>query len=127
MSNASYPRAERVRAAIKHVLADEVGRLKDPRVGFVTITDVTVSPDLRHARAFYTVYGEDADREATREGLTRAARHLRSVVAREVRLRFTPTLDFEEDPLPERARHLDRLIAQLHRDTEGPTDEEERP
>ena len=68
MSNASYPRAARVREAIKEVLAAEVERLKDPGVGFVTITDVSVSPDLRHAKAFYTVYGEDVERASTRDG-----------------------------------------------------------
>lgn len=123
MSNASYPRAERVRAALRHALADEVRRLKDPRVGFVTITDVTISPDLRHAKVYYTVFGEEADREATGEGLRHATSHLRSVMAREVRLRFAPTLEFTEDPIPERARHLEQLIAEIHKDEEDGDDD----
>lgn len=113
-----YPRSERVRAAVKEVLATELERLKDPGLGFVTITDVTMSPDLRSARAYWTVYGNDEQRDATRKALARAAKHLRGAVARGVRLRFVPTLEFVEDPVPERARRLDALIAELHREEE---------
>lgn len=114
MSHASYPRAARVREAIKEILASEVERLKDPGVGFVTITDVTISPDLRNARAFYTVYGSDVERAATRDGLRRATKHLRSALARQIRLRFTPTLEFVEDPVPERTQRIDRILSDLH-------------
>src|SRR3989442_7574949 len=103
MSHANYPRAARVREALKEVLAAEVERLKDRGVGFVTLTDVTITPDLRNAKVFYTVFGGDTERAATRDGLRRATKHLRSVVAREVRLRFVPTIEFVEDPVPERA------------------------
>ena len=113
MSHASYPRAERVREAIKETLAGEVERLKDPGVGFVTITDVTVTPDLRHAKAFYTVYGADVERAATRDGLKRATKHLRGILAHQVRLRFVPTLEFVEDPVPERSGRIDQLLADL--------------
>jgi ribosome-binding factor A len=115
MSHASYARAERVRASIKEVLASEVERLKDPGVGFVTITDVTMSPDLRHAKAFYTVYGSDVEKAATRDALRRATSHLRTAVAHEVRLRFAPTLELAEDPVPERTERLERLIAESRR------------
>jgi ribosome-binding factor A len=113
MSHASYPRAERVREAIKEILAAEIERLKDPGVGFVTITDVTVSPDLRNAKAFYTVYGSDVERAATKDGLARATKHLRSALAHQVRLRFVPTLTFEEDPVPERSGRIEELLAGL--------------
>ena len=119
MSNAGYPRADRVREAIKEVLAAEVERLKDPGVGFVTITDVTVSPDLRAAKAFYTCYGSDVERAATRDGLRRATKHLRATIAHQIRLRYTPTLELVEDVLPENAARIEGLIAGLHR-----TDEE---
>lgn len=115
MSKASYPRAERVREAIKEVIAAEVERLKDPGVGFVTITDVTISPDLRNAKAFYTVYGGEVERASTRDGLQRATKHLRAAVAHQIRLRFTPTLEFVEDPIPERTSRIDELLADLHR------------
>ena len=113
MSHASYPRAARVREAIKEVLASEVERLKDPGVGFVTITEVTMSPDLRNAKAFYTVYGGDIDRAATRDALKRATKHLRTAVAHEVRLRFAPTLEFVEDPVPERTERIDQILADI--------------
>lgn len=121
MSRASYPRAERVRAAIKEVLAGEIERLKDPGVGFVTVTDVTISPDLRHAKVFYTVLGEEPQRAATRDALARASGHLRAAVAHEVRLRFTPTLEFAEDPVPERTRRIETILTEIHR-----TEEDER-
>jgi ribosome-binding factor A len=110
-----YPRAERVRAQIKQVLAREVERLRDPGMGFVTITDVTMSPDLRHAKAFYTVLGEPVEHASTKDALTRATPHLRTAVAHHVRLRYAPTLELIEDPVPERAERLERLLADLHR------------
>jgi ribosome-binding factor A len=116
MSNAGYPRAERVREAIKEVLASEVERLKDPGVGFVTITDVTISRDLRNAKAFYTVYGSEVERAATRDGLRRATKHLRAAVAHQVRMRMAPTLEFVEDPVPERTSRIDSLLAELNRE-----------
>lgn len=119
MSPANYPRAERVRAAIHEVLAAEVERLKDPGVAFVTITDVTMSPDLRHATAYYTVYGADVERASTKDALERASKHLRGIVAREVRLRYAPTLDFQEDPVAESSERIERLIADLHRKEEA--------
>lgn len=121
MSHASYPRAARVREAIKEVLASQIERLKDPGIGFVTITDVTMSPDLRHAKAFYTVYGSDVEKAATRDALRRATKHLRTAVAHEVRLRFAPTLEFAEDPIPERTQRIESLLEGVHRpnDDEG--------
>jgi len=110
-----YPRADRVRAAIKEVLAAEVERLRDPGLGFVTITDVTMSPDLRHAKAYYTVLGEPVERDASKDALARATKHLRATVAHEVRLRYAPTLEFVPDPVPDRTARLDSIIAELHR------------
>lgn len=115
MANASYPRAERVREAIKEVLAAEVERLKDPGIGFVTITEVRITPDLRAAKAYYTVYGSDLERAATRDGLKRATKHLRSAIAQQIRLRYTPTLEFVEDQVAESASRIDALLADLHR------------
>ncbi|HLW17569.1 MAG TPA: 30S ribosome-binding factor RbfA [Actinomycetota bacterium] len=111
----SYPRAERVRAAIKEVLAAEVERLRDPGLGFVTITEVTLSRDLRQAKAYYTVLGEPVERAASKDALERATKHLRAAVAHEVRLRYAPTLEFVPDPVPDRTARLDGIIAELHR------------
>jgi len=88
-------------------------------MGFATITDVTVSPDLRHAIAYYTVYGDDVQRASTKDAFDRATSHLRSIVAREVRLRYAPTLDFRPDPVPERSDRIEKLIAELHRKEES--------
>jgi ribosome-binding factor A len=121
MANANYPRAARVRAAIKEILASEVDRLKDPGVGFVTITDVTMSPDLRNAKAFYTVYGTDVERAATADALRRATKHLRAAVAHEVRLRFAPTLEFAEDPIPERTHRIEQILEDIAHHDAGET------
>ncbi|MBI4729944.1 MAG: 30S ribosome-binding factor RbfA [Acidobacteria bacterium] len=123
MERAGGARGDRVRSAIRHTLAAEISRLKDPRLGFVTVTDVTISPDLRKATVFYTVLGSDSERRSTHVALGRAAGRLRAAVSREVRLRFTPTLEFAEDPIPERARHLEQLIAESHDRERGGTDD----
>jgi ribosome-binding factor A len=104
-----------VRAAIKEILAAEVERLRDPGLGFITITDVTMSRDLRNAKAYYTVLGEQVEVEASHDAIARATKHLRAQVARQVRLRYTPTLEFVHDPVPDRTARLDEIISQLHR------------
>lgn len=98
------------------MLAEEIARLKDPRVGFVTVTGVRVTPDLRGARVFYTSYGGDAARSATSAALRSARSHLRAAVGRQIRLKFLPELDFEEDATIDRAERIDELIAQVHRE-----------
>jgi len=112
----SYPRAERVRAAIREILASELDHLRDPGLGFVTITDVALTPDLRNARVFYTVYGEDVAKAATKDALVRATKHLRTAVAKQVRMRYVPSLQFIEDPVPERVSRIDALLAQMHQE-----------
>ena len=96
-------RPDRVAEEFREILAEEIPRLKDPRVGFVTVTGVTVTPDLRHARVFYTALGDDRVRASTRAGLRSARAHLRTVVGHQVRLKFLPELDFEEDVTEDRA------------------------
>jgi ribosome-binding factor A len=81
----------------REVLAEEIPRLKDPRVGFVTVTHVEVTRDLRKAIVYYTVLGQDRDHRGTRAGLRSARGHLRAVLAQQVRLKFVPEVDFEED------------------------------
>ncbi|HYV02093.1 MAG TPA: 30S ribosome-binding factor RbfA [Actinomycetota bacterium] len=95
MSGGSRP--ERVAEEFREILAEEIPRLKDPRVGFVTVTRVEVSPDLRRATVYYTVLGQDRDHRATRAGLRSARSHLRGVLGHQVRMKFTPDLEFEED------------------------------
>lgn len=107
-------RTERVGEEFREILAKEIQRLKDPRVGFVTVTGVKVSADLRRAWIFYTSYGEDAARAGTRAALRSATPRLRSALGRQVRLKFLPVLSFEEDASLEEVRRIDELLARLH-------------
>jgi ribosome-binding factor A len=103
----------RVDEAVREVLGDAVTRdLKDPRVGFVTVTEVRTSPDLRHARVFVSVLGTPAEREATLDGLRSAHGVLQARIARELRLKRTPALEFELDVTAERAARMEALIAE---------------
>lgn len=107
-------RTERVGEEFREILAEEVQKLKDPRVGFVTITSVLVSPDLKHARVFYTSFGDERSRSSTRAALRSAITHLRYELGRQVRLKFTPELEFVEDDSFERGERIDRIIERLH-------------
>lgn len=109
-------RPERVAEEVREVLAEEIARLKDPRVGFVTVTGVRMNPDLRRAWVFYTSYGDESAKAGTRAALRSARSHLRSAVGREIRLKFLPELEFEEDVTIETGERIDRLIAQTHRE-----------
>jgi ribosome-binding factor A len=107
-------RPSRVGEEFREVLAEEIPRLKDPRIGFVTVTGVKVTPDLRHAFVYYTTMGDERERAATRAGLRSAIPHLRGVIGHEVRLKFLPELEFEEDATIERGERIDEIIRQLH-------------
>lgn len=111
---------DRVGEEFREILAQEIPKLKDPRVGFVTIVGVKVSPDLRHAWVSYTSLGDDRAKAGTRAALRSAGPHLRRVVGRQVRLKYLPDLEFEEDMSYERGQRIDELIAGLHRDEEDP-------
>ncbi len=101
----------RVDVALRHVLGDALaGELKDPRIGFVTVTDVKTSPDLRHARVYVSVLGEDAQREDTLEGLRSAHGFLQQRVAAELTLKHTPTLEFVYDDTTDRAMRVEQLL-----------------
>ena len=106
-------RTDRVGEEFREILAEEIPKLKDPRIGFVTITGVDVSPDLRQAVVFYTALGEDSERRATRAGLDSARRRLRQVIGRQVRLKFLPELTFREDDTEQRAGRVEELLQRL--------------
>lgn len=110
----SSPKANRVPERIKEILAELVTTLKDPRIGFVTITDVRTTADFSKATVFYTVLpgedGEDEARRRTAEGLASATPLLRRELGGRMRLRQTPVLEFVHDPVPEHGRHIERLI-----------------
>jgi len=98
----------------REILAEEIPKLKDPRIGFVTVTYVRVTPDLRMARVFYTVMGDEKERKATAAGLRSARAHLRQVIGGQIRIKTLPDLAFEEDRSIEAADRIDRLIRELH-------------
>ncbi len=106
-------RMRRVDEAIREVLSDAVAHdLKDPRIGFVTVTDVKTSSDLRHARVFVTVLGDDAQRADTLTGLQSAHGVLQRRVAAELRMKRTPTLQFSYDQTTDRAMHIEKLLSE---------------
>ncbi|EST39110.1 ribosome-binding factor A [Streptomycetaceae bacterium MP113-05] len=110
---ADNARAKRLADLIREVVARKLLRgVKDPRVGsHVTITDTRVTGDLREATVFYTVYGDDEDREQAAKGLESAKGVLRSAVGAAAGVKFTPTLTFVPDALPENAKTIDDLLA----------------
>jgi len=115
-------RMRRVDEAVRQVIGDAVAaELKDPRVGFVTVTDVKTSADLRHARVYVSVLGEAGrpsepeQREATLEGLRSAHGFLQARVAGELRLKRTPALEFHYDDTTDRALRVDALIDEIDR------------
>lgn len=107
------PRIERVGEEFREILAEEIPKLKDPRIGFVTVTGVKVTADLRRAWVYYTAFGDDKERASTRAGLRSAIPRLRGVIGKQVRMKFLPELAFEEDATLEQAARIDRLIARM--------------
>ncbi len=110
---ADNARAKRLADLIREVVAQKLQRgVKDPRLGsHVTITDTRVTGDLREATVFYTVYGDDEEREQAAKGLESAKGVLRSAVGAAAGVKFTPTLSFVPDALPENAKTIDDLLA----------------
>jgi ribosome-binding factor A len=107
----------RVDEAVRAVLSDAIARdLQDPRVGFVTVTGVKTSADLRHARVYVSVLGDEHARAATLEALAAAHGFLQGVIASELTLKHTPTLTFEYDDSVDRGLRISKLIDE----TKGP-------
>jgi ribosome-binding factor A len=114
-------RPERVAEEFREILAEEIPQLKDPRVGFVTVTRVEVTPDLRKAIVYYTVMGQDRDHRRTRAGLNSAKAHLRSVLGQQVRMKFTPDLELEEDVGIAQVERVTELLKQISSSGESET------
>ncbi len=104
--------ADRIRVIVAEMLET---RVKDPRLGFVTVTDARITGDLHDATVFYTVYGDDAARADTAAALESAKGVLRTEVGRQTGVRFTPTLTFVADALPDSAKHIDDLLERAAR------------
>ena len=109
-SNRALKVADRIREIVAAALES---RVKDPRLGFVTITDVRVTGDLQNASIFYTVLGDDSSRESTAAALKSASGMLRSEVGKALGLRVTPTLEFILDGLQESASALNDLMSEV--------------
>jgi ribosome-binding factor A len=108
----SSGRVRRVADRIRVIVAEMLERrIKDARLGFVTVTDVRVTGDTQHASIFYTVLGDESQRAATTAALDSAKGLIRSEVGKQLGMRHTPTLEFIPDALPESAAHIDDLLA----------------
>jgi ribosome-binding factor A len=109
-----YPRTARVNELVRETLADELERLSDPRLGFVTLTGVEVTPDLREATVYYSVLGPSEQHEATSKALRSAGSHLRAVLGQQVRMKYLPRLSFREDPAVAAGQRVEEIIRDLH-------------
>lgn len=107
-------RMRRVNESVRQVLSESLRDLKDPRIGFVTITGVETSTDLRHAKVFVSVLGSAKKRDATISGLNSSHGVLQAALAKELRMKRTPQLTFQYDPTVERGVRLSALIDELN-------------
>lgn len=112
-------RTERVQKVARQILGDAIQTLKDPRVGFVTVTAVRVSPDLRHARVLVSVLGDEEARKASLAGLDSAKSVLRAELGRQMRMKYLPELMFELDQGADRAERIEELLHRIHQEEEG--------
>ena len=122
-------RMRRVDESLREVIAAELTRLKDPGLGFVTITGVATSPDLRGARVFYSVLGDEAQQVSTQAALERATPRLQRIVGREVRLKYNPRLTFVYDESIDRGMRMEKLLHEIsdeaRSESEGDDDDTE--
>jgi ribosome-binding factor A len=121
MSKPTFKRAERVSDQMKQEIADILMRkIKDPRIGFVTITDVEVTDDLKNAKVFVSIYG--GDKEATLKGLKSASPFIRSELGRRMRLRVVPEIIFRFDSTVEKGAHIMELLREIEDEKKGKSD-----
>ncbi len=119
MAKPTYKRSERVSDQIKREIADILMRkIKDPRIGFVTVTDVELADDLRNAKVFVSVLG--AEHAATIKGLESASAFIRAELGRRMRLKFVPELLFRYDDSAERGAHIMELLSEVEEGKKGP-------
>jgi ribosome-binding factor A len=119
-------RANRVGEQMKKELSDIIGRkIKDPRIGFVTVTDVQVSGDLQQAKVYISVLGDEEQKENTLKGLAKAKGFIRTEVGQRIRLRKTPEIIFEWDESMEYGNRINTILHQLHNDSDVKGNQEE--
>ncbi|MDX1622465.1 MAG: 30S ribosome-binding factor RbfA [Gemmatimonadota bacterium] len=114
-----HRRMDRVDELLKEEIAGILRDMKDPRVGFLTVMDVETSPDLRHARVYVSVLGEEEEKQEAMEALRRARGWVRARVGEEVTLKFLPEIHFELDRTLERAARIEELIDEMRSDVKG--------
>ena len=107
-------RTEKVQKLARQVLGELIGELKDPRIGFATVTTVRITPDLRHARVWVSVMGTEEEQKATIEGLESAKPRLRKELGHQMRLKYLPELVFELDHQIDEALRVEELLHKLH-------------
>ena len=113
-------RLEKINDAIKELLSELIfNKIKDPRIGFTTITAVKIAPDLMSARVYYSVMGSDQERQSTQEGLVSAGNFLRKTIGKELRLRHAPELRFFYDDSLDKAIAIEDALKNLKKDDEG--------
>lgn len=131
MRNVASYRMRRVNEALKEIIANALAQdIKDPRIGFVTITGVETAQDLAHAKVFLSVYGKQAEKDATLEGLRAARPHLQRLISGELKLRRTPALEFVYDGTIDQGMRIQALLKSSGADELGPIEpepEEEEP
>ncbi|MBN1961084.1 MAG: 30S ribosome-binding factor RbfA [Deltaproteobacteria bacterium] len=129
MSASNYKRTHQVGELIQHELANVItNELKDPRVGFVTVTEVRVTGDLRNARVYVSIYGSQEQRNSSLEGLRTAAGYLKHILAQRLELRFIPELSFECDESLDRAERLETVMQAIAKgETQTPAHETTEP
>ncbi|MFZ3063222.1 MAG: 30S ribosome-binding factor RbfA [Actinomycetota bacterium] len=110
-------RPGRVAEAFREEIMDMIQRdLKDPRIGFVTVTHIEVSPDLNHATVFISILGDEAKKDETLKAMERAKRHIRSELGKRVRLKFLPELEFVHDTTIEESFKVSEIIKKIHKE-----------
>ncbi len=123
-------RVGRLREELKKESSEVIRKLKDPRIGFVTVTDVDVSGDLRHVRIYVSVYGEDETKAQTMAALEKATGHVRTEIGRRIRLRHTPEIHFQFDESMERGARIFALLREMDppgkSESEGSVDDGEQ-
>ena len=113
-------RAIRVAELVKEEIARLIVKgLKDPRIGFVSVMEVRMSPDLRYANVYVSLYGTESEKKSSMAGLRNSSKWLRGIVARNLRLRFAPEIRFFPDDTLDRVFHLEDVFKQLHEGEDG--------
>ncbi len=124
MARQKSPRMRKVDELVREVVAEAVLELKDPRIGFLTITGAKTSPDLRYAIVYYSVLGSDEEKEQTAVALARATPRIQRAIGTETRLRYTPKLEFRVDTAIDEGIRISQIIAEM-REAEAATAEAE--